>query len=85
MAIFRLFVFAFPEDDVECALRIDEIERRPMFVFEDVPYGVAGIDRDRIVDLDFLGAWRMLSTFFSNGTLVRACWYRMAAEIGTKV
>ena len=48
---FRLLVVAFAELMMpDVPLRIDEVERRPIFVVERAPYRIVAVDRDRIVD-----------------------------------
>src|SRR5258705_12823484 len=51
----RLLVAALAEVLVaDDALRIDEVERRPVVVVEGAPDGVVVVDRDRVVDPAFL-------------------------------
>src|SRR5437660_12808500 len=53
---FRLFVFALAELMMaNFPPRIDEIERRPIFVLESAPYRKVVVDRDRIIDPHVLG------------------------------
>jgi hypothetical protein len=43
------------------AFGVDEIERRPVVVVERAPDVVVVVDRDRVVDLSLLIAWRTRS------------------------
>ena len=47
----RLLVIAFAEFVVSnAALRVDEVERRPILIVEGAPDRIVGVDGDRIVD-----------------------------------
>ena len=48
---FRLLVFAFAEVVVpDAALRVGEVQGRPVVVGEGAPYRVVVVDRDRVID-----------------------------------
>jgi hypothetical protein len=58
---------AFAESMVaDMALRIDEIERRPILVFERAPDRMTVVDNDRVIDPMSRAERRTSSRFFSN-------------------